>query len=32
VYVDTIMGSRDATFFEHLFPMKGNHSDSRYSS
>jgi hypothetical protein len=31
VYVDTIMESRDATFFEHIFPMKDIHSNSRYS-
>jgi hypothetical protein len=31
-YVDTIMESRDATFFEHVFPMKDIHSNSRYSS
>jgi hypothetical protein len=32
VYVDTIMESRDATFFGHIFPMKDIHSNSRYSS
>jgi hypothetical protein len=32
VYVDTIMESRDATFFEHMFPMKDIHRNSRYSS
>jgi hypothetical protein len=32
VYVDTIMESRDATFFEHIFPMKDLRSNSRYSS
>jgi hypothetical protein len=32
VYVDTIMESRDATFFEHIFPMKEIHNNSRYSS
>jgi hypothetical protein len=32
VYVDTIMESRDATFFEHIFPMKNIQSNSRYSS
>jgi hypothetical protein len=32
MYVDTIMESRDATFFEHIFPMKDIHSNSRYSS
>jgi hypothetical protein len=31
VYVDTIMESRDATFFEHIFQMKDIHSNSRYS-
>jgi hypothetical protein len=32
VYVDTNMESRDATLFEHIFPMKDIHSNSRYSS
>jgi hypothetical protein len=32
VYVDTIMESHDATFFEHIFPMKDIHINSRYSS
>jgi hypothetical protein len=32
VYVDTIMESHDATFFEHIFPMKDLRSNSRYSS
>jgi hypothetical protein len=32
VYVDTIMESRDATFFEHIFLMKDIHRNSRYSS
>jgi hypothetical protein len=32
VYVDNIMESRDATFFEHIFPMKDIHSNFRYSS
>ena len=32
VYVDTIMESRDATFFENIFPMKDMHSMSRFSS
>jgi hypothetical protein len=32
VYVDTIMESCDATLFEHIFPMKDIHSNSRYSS
>jgi hypothetical protein len=26
------MESRDATFFEHILPMKDIHSNSRYSS
>jgi hypothetical protein len=30
VYVDTIMESCDATFFEHIFPMKDIHSNSGY--
>jgi hypothetical protein len=29
VYVDTIMESHDATFFEHIFIMKDIHSNSR---
>jgi hypothetical protein len=32
VYVDTTMESCDATFFEHIFPMKDIHSNSTYSS
>ena len=32
MYVDTIMESRDATFFENFFPMKDMHSTSRFSS
>jgi hypothetical protein len=32
MYVDTIMDSRDATFFENIFPMKDMHSKSRFSS
>jgi hypothetical protein len=32
VYVDTIMESCEATFFEHIFPMKDIHSNSRYPS
>jgi hypothetical protein len=32
VYVDTIMESRDATFFEHIFLMKDIHSNYRYFS
>jgi len=32
MYVDTIMESRDATFFENIFPMKDMHSTSRFSS
>ena len=31
VLVDTIMESRDATFFENIFPMKNMHSTSRFS-
>jgi hypothetical protein len=30
--VDTIMESRDATFFENMFPMKDMHSTARFSS
>jgi hypothetical protein len=30
VYVDTIMESRDATFFEHIFLMKDIHNNYRY--
>ena len=29
---DSIMESRDATFFENIFPMKDMHSTSRFSS
>jgi transposase InsO family protein len=32
MHVDTIMKSHDATFFEHIFPMKDMHSNSRFSS
>ena len=32
VHVDNIMESRDATFFENIFPMKDIHSTSRFSS
>ncbi|WVZ55766.1 hypothetical protein U9M48_006388 [Paspalum notatum var. saurae] len=32
MYVDTIMESRDATFFENIFPMKDMHSISRFFS
>ena len=32
MHVDTIMESRDATFFENVFPMKDMHSISRFSS
>jgi hypothetical protein len=32
VHVDTIMESRDATFFENIFPMKDMHSNSRFST
>ncbi|WVZ59956.1 hypothetical protein U9M48_010037 [Paspalum notatum var. saurae] len=32
MYVDTIMESRDATFFANIFSMKDMHSTSRFSS
>ena len=32
MHVDTIMESRDATFFENIFPMKDMHSTARISS
>ena len=32
MHVDTIMESRDATFFENIFPMKDMHSIARFSS
>ena len=32
MHVDTIMESRDAIFFENIFPMKDMHSTSRFSS
>ena len=32
MHVDTIMESRDATFFENMFPMKSMHSIGRISS
>ncbi|WVZ70101.1 hypothetical protein U9M48_018797 [Paspalum notatum var. saurae] len=32
MYVDTIMESHDATFFENIFSMKDMHSTSRFSS
>ena len=32
MHVDTIMESRDATFFENMFPLKDMHSTSRFSS
>ena len=32
VHVDTIMKSRDATFFENFFPMKEMHSNSGFST
>ena len=32
MHVDTIMESRDATFFENMFPMKDMHSFAEYSS
>jgi hypothetical protein len=31
MHVDTIMKSRDATFFENMFPMKDMHSITRFS-
>ena len=32
VHVDSIMESRDAIFFENIFPMKDMHSTSKFSS
>ena len=32
MHVDTIMESRNATFFESMFPMKDMHSTARISS
>ena len=32
VHVDSIMESRDAIFFENIFPMTDMHSTSRFSS
>ena len=32
MHVDTILESRDATFFENTFPMKDMHSIARISS
>ena len=32
MHVDSIMESRDATFFENIFPIKDMHSTSRFSS
>jgi hypothetical protein len=32
MHIDTIMESRDATFFENMFPMKDMHSTARFSS
>ena len=32
MHVDTILESRDATFFENMFPMKDMHSFAEYSS
>ena len=32
MHIDSIMESRDATFFENIFPMKNMHSISRFSS
>jgi hypothetical protein len=29
VYADTLLESRDVTFFENIFPMKNSHSTSR---
>jgi hypothetical protein len=32
MHVDTMMESRDATFFENMFPIKDMHSTARISS
>ena len=32
MHVDSIMESRDATFFQTIFPMEDMHSTSRFSS
>ena len=32
MHVDTIMESRDAIFFENIFPMKDMHRNSRFST
>jgi hypothetical protein len=32
MHVDTIFESRDATFFENIFPMKDIRSNARFSS
>ena len=32
MHVDSIMESRDAIFFENIFPMKDMHCTSRFSS
>jgi hypothetical protein len=32
IYVDTIFESRDATFFENIFPMKDMHSNAKFLS
>jgi hypothetical protein len=32
MHVDTIMESRDTTFFENMFPLKDMHSTTRFSS
>jgi hypothetical protein len=32
MYVDTIMESRDATFFENEFPMKNTHNDTSHET
>jgi hypothetical protein len=31
MHVDTIFESRDATFFENIFPTKDMHSDAKFS-
>jgi hypothetical protein len=32
MHVDTIFQSRDATFFENIFPMKDMHSNAKFST
>jgi hypothetical protein len=32
MYVDTVFESRDATFFENIFPMKDMHSKAKFST